>query len=86
MTALELTMKLEKTKHCWTLQRLGANFCKRCHVFGDLFSSVRLRGRDGCGPRKNDGSGDAVFWTLFFAGLTLGALSSFAVTTLDDYQ
>ncbi|EYB96606.1 hypothetical protein Y032_0148g2626 [Ancylostoma ceylanicum] len=35
------------------------------------------------GPRKNDGSGDAVFWTSFVAGLTAGASSSFAVTPLD---
>lgn len=38
------------------------------------------------GPRKSDGSGDAVFWTSFVAGLTAGASSSFAVTPLDgDY-
>uniref|UniRef100_A0A1I7XB37 ADP,ATP carrier protein n=1 Tax=Heterorhabditis bacteriophora TaxID=37862 RepID=A0A1I7XB37_HETBA len=38
---------------------------------------------DSLGPRKGDGSGDAVFWTSFAAGLLAGASSSFAVTPLD---
>ncbi|VDN21909.1 unnamed protein product [Cylicostephanus goldi] len=35
------------------------------------------------GPRKKDGSGDAVFWTSFCAGMTAGAIASFSVTPLD---
>ncbi|VDM75636.1 unnamed protein product [Strongylus vulgaris] len=38
---------------------------------------------DSLGPRKSDGSGDAVFWTSFVAGLASGASASFAVTPLD---
>lgn len=38
---------------------------------------------DALGPRRLDGSGDAVFWTSFCAGLTAGALACFCVTPLD---
>lgn len=40
---------------------------------------------DSLAPRKNDGSGDAVFYGSFLAGLTSGAASSFCVTPLDGY-
>jgi solute carrier family 25 glutamate transporter 18/22 len=32
------------------------------------------------GPRKADGSGDAVFYASFLAGLGAGAAASFSVT------
>lgn len=38
---------------------------------------------DSLGPRKRDGSGDAVFWTSFLAGLTSGAFAALAVTPFD---
>ncbi|VDK53800.1 unnamed protein product [Gongylonema pulchrum] len=38
---------------------------------------------DSLGPRSADGSGDAVFYASFLAGLTSGAISAFAVTPFD---
>ncbi|GMT06534.1 hypothetical protein PENTCL1PPCAC_28708, partial [Pristionchus entomophagus] len=38
---------------------------------------------DDLGPRKADGSGDAVFWVSFVSGLVSGATACFAVTPLD---
>ncbi|KAJ1364240.1 hypothetical protein KIN20_024288 [Parelaphostrongylus tenuis] len=82
MTALELTMKLLKKRGIAGLYKgLGPTFARDVTfsvIYFPLFAYL-----DGMGPRKNDGSGDAVFWTSFFAGLTSGALSSLAVTPLD---
>lgn len=81
-TALELTMKLLKERGIAGLYKgLGPTFARDVTfsiMYFPLFAYL-----DSLGPRKNDGSGDAVFWTSFFAGLTSGALSSFAVTPLD---
>ena len=38
---------------------------------------------DSLGPRKSDGSGDAVFYASFVAGILAGAIGSFSVTPLD---
>ncbi|EYB97451.1 hypothetical protein Y032_0141g2279 [Ancylostoma ceylanicum] len=38
---------------------------------------------DGLGPRSKDGSGDAVFWTSFCAGMAAGAFASVAANPLD---
>lgn len=38
------------------------------------------------GPRSTDGSGDAVFYASFIAGLTAAAFASFAVTPLDGVE
>jgi solute carrier family 25 (mitochondrial glutamate transporter), member 18/22 len=35
------------------------------------------------GPRKAHGSGDAVFYASFLAGIVSGAIASFLVTPLD---
>lgn len=35
------------------------------------------------GPRKAHGSGDAVFYASFLAGIVSGAIASFSVTPLD---
>ncbi|KAK6038708.1 hypothetical protein COOONC_23787, partial [Cooperia oncophora] len=35
------------------------------------------------GPRKKDGSGDAVAWTSFLSGLVAGGASAFIVTPFD---
>uniref|UniRef100_A0A0M3I3R9 ADP,ATP carrier protein n=1 Tax=Ascaris lumbricoides TaxID=6252 RepID=A0A0M3I3R9_ASCLU len=41
---------------------------------------------DALGPRSTDGSGDAVFYASFIAGLTAAAFASFAVTPLDGVE
>uniref|UniRef100_A0A1A9UG01 Mitochondrial glutamate carrier 2 n=1 Tax=Glossina austeni TaxID=7395 RepID=A0A1A9UG01_GLOAU len=38
---------------------------------------------NGLGPRRDDGSGEAVFWCSFLAGLTAGSATAFIVTPLD---
>uniref|UniRef100_A0A914CWH4 Uncharacterized protein n=1 Tax=Acrobeloides nanus TaxID=290746 RepID=A0A914CWH4_9BILA len=38
---------------------------------------------DSLGPRKSDGSGDAVFYASFISGIVAGATGSFSVTPLD---
>nr|CDJ85147.1 Mitochondrial substrate solute carrier domain containing protein [Haemonchus contortus] len=38
---------------------------------------------DSLGPRRNDGSGDAVAWVSFMGGLVSGAASAFIVTPFD---
>ncbi|RCN36579.1 hypothetical protein ANCCAN_17544 [Ancylostoma caninum] len=82
MTALELTSKLLKERGIAGLYKgLGSTFARDVTfsmMYFPLFAYL-----DSLGPRKNDGSGDAVFWTSFAAGLTAGASSSFAVTPLD---
>ncbi|VDM54907.1 unnamed protein product, partial [Angiostrongylus costaricensis] len=82
MTALELTTKLFKERGIAGLYKgLGPTFARDVTfsvIYFPMFAYL-----DSLGPRKNDGSGNAVFWTSFFAGLTSGALSSFAVTPLD---
>ncbi|XP_022251686.1 mitochondrial glutamate carrier 1-like isoform X2 [Limulus polyphemus] len=35
------------------------------------------------GPRKNDGSGEAVFWSSFLAGCAAGSTAAFAVNPID---
>ncbi|KJH42349.1 glutamate carrier 1 domain protein [Dictyocaulus viviparus] len=81
-TALELTIGLLRDRGIAGLYKgLGPTFARDVTfsiMYFPLFAYL-----DSLGPRKNDGSGDAVFWTSFLAGLTSGAFSSFAVTPLD---
>ncbi|KAK6060221.1 hypothetical protein COOONC_02125, partial [Cooperia oncophora] len=82
MTALELTTKLLRENGIAGLYKgLGSTFARDVTfsmMYFPLFAYL-----DSLGPRKSDGSGDAVFWTSFVAGLAAGASSSFAVTPLD---
>ncbi|KAI1717301.1 mitochondrial carrier protein domain-containing protein [Ditylenchus destructor] len=47
-------------------------------IYFPLFAQL-----DSLGPRKNDGSGDAVFYASFLSGIIAGAAGSFSVTPLD---
>ncbi|KHJ94296.1 putative glutamate carrier 1 [Oesophagostomum dentatum] len=82
MTALQLTARLLKEHGIAGLYKgLGSTFARDVTfsvIYFPLFAYL-----DSLGPRKSDGSGDAVFWTSFVAGLTSGASASFAVTPLD---
>lgn len=47
-------------------------------IYFPLFAKL-----DSLGPRKTDGSGDAVFYHSFISGIIAGATGSFCVTPLD---
>jgi len=47
-------------------------------IYFPLFAKL-----DSLGPRKSDGSGDAVFYASFISGIAAGATASFCVTPLD---
>ncbi|KAL1227881.1 Mitochondrial glutamate carrier [Trichinella spiralis] len=47
-------------------------------IYFPLFANLNSKG-----PRKKDGSGEAVFWHSFICGNIAGATASFAVTPLD---
>ncbi|KAL6728558.1 hypothetical protein Aduo_010321 [Ancylostoma duodenale] len=82
MTALGVSMQLLRKHGIAGLYKgLGPTFARDVTfsaVYFPLFAYL-----DSLGPRKKDGSGDAVFWTSFCAGMASGAFSSFAVTPLD---
>ncbi|VDK82950.1 unnamed protein product [Cylicostephanus goldi] len=82
MTALQLTARLLRENGIAGLYKgLGSTFARDVTfsvIYFPFFAYL-----DSLGPRKSDGSGDAVFWTSFIAGLTAGATASFAVTPLD---
>ncbi|ETN73129.1 hypothetical protein NECAME_13621 [Necator americanus] len=82
MTALGVSMQLLRKHGIAGLYKgLGPTFARDVtfsSMYFPLFAYL-----DSLGPRKKDGSGDAVFWTSFCAGLAAGAFSSFMVTPLD---
>ncbi|EPB80224.1 hypothetical protein ANCCEY_00626 [Ancylostoma ceylanicum] len=82
MTALGVSMQLLRKHGIAGLYKgLGPTFARDVTfsaMYFPLFAYL-----DSLGPRKKDGSGDAVFWTSFCAGMAAGAFSSFAVTPLD---
>ncbi|CAB3399401.1 unnamed protein product [Caenorhabditis bovis] len=82
LTATELTLKLVRENGIAGLYKgLSSTFARDVTfsvIYFPLFAKL-----DSLAPRKADGSGDAVFYGSFLAGLTAGASSSFAVTPLD---
>ncbi|CAJ0600515.1 unnamed protein product [Cylicocyclus nassatus] len=82
MTALGISARLLREHGIAGLYKgLGPTFCRDVTfsaIYFPLFAFF-----DSLGPRKKDGSGDAVFWTSFCAGMTAGAIASFSVTPLD---
>uniref|UniRef100_A0A914V1N1 Uncharacterized protein n=2 Tax=Plectus sambesii TaxID=2011161 RepID=A0A914V1N1_9BILA len=82
LTATQLTINLLKEKGIFGLYRgIGATMARDVTfsvIYFPLFAKL-----DNLGPRKSDGSGDAVFYASFLAGITSGAVSSFSVTPLD---
>jgi len=82
LTARELTKRLLKEKGIAGLYRGVGSTMARDVVFSMIYFPLFAK-VDSMGPRKSDGSGDAVFWASFVGGLCSGAFSSFAVTPLD---
>ncbi|KAK0396584.1 hypothetical protein QR680_001775 [Steinernema hermaphroditum] len=82
MSATKLALGLLKEKGIAGLYRgLGSTLARDVTfsvIYFPLFAKI-----DSLGPRKADGSGDAVFYASFLAGLTSGAVASFCVTPLD---
>ncbi|CAD6188722.1 unnamed protein product [Caenorhabditis auriculariae] len=82
LSALELTQKIVKENGIAGLYKgLSSTFARDVTfsvIYFPLFAYL-----DSLAPRRSDGSGDAVFYGSFFAGLASGAFSSFSVTPLD---
>ncbi|KAH7727866.1 Protein F20D1.9 [Aphelenchoides avenae] len=82
ISAVQLTRQLMKEKGILGLYRgIGPTIARDVTfsaIYFPLFSML-----DSLGPRKSDGSGDAVFYASFIAGLMSGGISSFSVTPLD---
>jgi len=81
-TATQLALNLLREKGIAGLYRgLGSTMARDVTfsvIYFPLFAKL-----DSFGPRKTDGSGDAVFWSSFAAGIIAGATACFAVTPLD---
>jgi solute carrier family 25 glutamate transporter 18/22 len=81
-TALGITMELLRTKGILGLYKgVGATAFRDVSfsiVYFPLFAHLNA-----LGPRKKDGSGEAVFWCSFLAGIGAGATSAVAVNPFD---
>ncbi|CAO4387090.1 unnamed protein product [Caenorhabditis nigoni] len=82
LSATELTMKLVKENGIAGLYKGLSSTLARDVTFSVIYFPL-FAYLDSLAPRKSDGSGDAVFYGSFLAGLTSGAASSFCVTPLD---
>ncbi|KAI6214969.1 hypothetical protein M3Y94_00330600 [Aphelenchoides besseyi] len=85
VTATQLAMSLLREKGVLGLyQGLGPTMARDVTfslIYFPLFAKL-----DSLGPRKSDGSGDAVFYASFVAGIIAGAVGSFCVTPLTRIQ
>ncbi|KAI6188020.1 hypothetical protein M3Y98_00308500 [Aphelenchoides besseyi] len=81
VTATQLALSLLREKGVLGLyQGLGPTMARDVTfslIYFPLFAKL-----DSLGPRKSDGSGDAVFYASFVAGIIAGAVGSFSVTPL----
>ncbi|KAL3101864.1 hypothetical protein niasHS_003273 [Heterodera schachtii] len=82
MTATNLALSLVREKGIFGLYRGIGPTMARDVTFSVMYFPL-FAALDGMGPRKSDGSGDAVFYASFLAGLASGAFSAFACTPLD---
>uniref|UniRef100_A0A8R1DTF1 Uncharacterized protein n=1 Tax=Caenorhabditis japonica TaxID=281687 RepID=A0A8R1DTF1_CAEJA len=82
LSATELTMKLIRENGIGGLYKGLSSTLARDVTFSVIYFPL-FAYLDSLAPRKKDGSGDAVFYGSFLAGLSSGALSSFCVTPLD---
>ncbi|KAI6177059.1 hypothetical protein M3Y97_00866200 [Aphelenchoides bicaudatus] len=82
VSATQLALSLVKEKGIRGLYRgIGPTMARDVTfsmIYFPLFATF-----DGLAPRKKDGSGDAVFYGSFVAGITAGFIGSFSVTPLD---
>ena len=82
LSATAITLNLLKEKGIVGLYKGTAATALRDVTFSVLYFPLFAH-LNHLGPRKKDGSGEAVFWCSFLAGLTSGCFSSVAVTPLD---
>jgi len=82
LTATQLTTRLLREKGIAGLYRgVGSTIARDVSfsvIYFPLFAKL-----DSLGPRKSDGSGDAVFYASFLSGIAAGAIASLSVTPLD---
>lgn len=82
ISATSLAIDLLKTKGILGLYRgIGATMLRDVSfsvVYFPLFARL-----NGLGPRKSDGSGEAVFWWSFLCGCASGSLAALAVNPFD---
>lgn len=81
-TATKIALDLLKTKGIIGLYKgIGATMLRDVSfsvVYFPLFATL-----NGLGPRKNDGSGEAVFWCSFLSGCAAGSLAALTVNPFD---
>uniref|UniRef100_A0A183CP99 RPOL_N domain-containing protein n=1 Tax=Globodera pallida TaxID=36090 RepID=A0A183CP99_GLOPA len=82
MTATNLALSLFREKGILGLYRGIGPTMARDVTFSVMYFPL-FAALDGLGPRKSDGSGNAVFYSSFLAGLFSGAVSAFSCTPLD---
>ncbi|XP_054271928.1 mitochondrial glutamate carrier 1-like isoform X2 [Macrosteles quadrilineatus] len=82
VSATSLALELLRTKGIFGLYRgIGATMLRDVSfsiVYFPLFARL-----NSLGPRKNDGSGEAVFWCSFLSGCTAGSLAALCVNPFD---
>lgn len=82
VSATSLALDLLKTKGIFGLYRgIGATMLRDVSfsiVYFPLFARL-----NSLGPRKHDGSGEAVFWCSFLSGCTAGSLAALFVNPFD---
>jgi len=82
ISATQLTLSLLKEKGVFGLYRGIRPTMARDVTFSVIYFPL-FANLDALGPRKSDGSGDAIFYWSFLSGITAGAVASFSVTPLD---
>ncbi|XP_066999034.2 mitochondrial glutamate carrier 1 isoform X2 [Anabrus simplex] len=82
ISATAITLELLRTKGIFGLYKgIGATMLRDVSfsiVYFPLFAHLNA-----LGPRKGDGSGEAVFWCSFLAGCSAGSLAALAVNPFD---
>lgn len=82
VSATQLTMQLFKEKGIFGLYKgLGATMLRDVSfsvIYFPLFATL-----NSLGPRRNDGSGEAVFWCSLLSGCVAGATGALAVNPFD---
>uniref|UniRef100_A0A915BC06 Uncharacterized protein n=1 Tax=Parascaris univalens TaxID=6257 RepID=A0A915BC06_PARUN len=85
ITAIGLTVNLLRSKGIAGLYKGVGPTMARDVTFSTIYFPL-FAYLEALGPRSTDGSGDAVFYASFIAGLTAAAFASFAVTPLDGVE
>ncbi|KAK3917627.1 Mitochondrial glutamate carrier 1 [Frankliniella fusca] len=81
-SAMELTRNLLRERGIFGLYRgIGATGLRDV-TFSVIYFPLFAR-LNALGPRKNDGSGEAVFWCSFLSGCAAGSFAALAVNPMD---